>query len=250
MKIEIVGDGKPETAVLYSVHGDEPCGYYASRLIRRQHDSFKNPVAFVMANEKAAKQRKRKVDEDLNRCFGTDTTDTHEQQLARELEERLQGMTVLDLHASHSHGDPFAIMPSSDAKTRDLASVLLSDNCIDLSNAYQHTIPDVTRIAAECGHIGSEDAIRNAYAIIENFLRSQGALPGDHERNNPSMFQVYDAVEGSGYAFLADNFRKVEPGEMYAVNGSASKTAKEPFYPVLMSTHGYDGMIGFKAAKR
>jgi len=48
---------------------------------------------------------------------------------------------------------------------------------------------------------------------------------------------------------LAENFEKVEKGEVFAEEGEKELKASEDFYPVLMSTNGYNGVLGYKAQK-
>jgi hypothetical protein len=55
-------------------------------------------------------------------------------------------------------------------------------------------------------------------------------------------------VEGD-WRFKAENFELVEKGEVYAVKEGEKLEAEEDFYPVLMSTNGYNGQLGYKAEK-
>jgi hypothetical protein len=48
---------------------------------------------------------------------------------------------------------------------------------------------------------------------------------------------------------MKENFEKVRKGETFAVSKEDELKAGEEFYPVLMSTTGYDNMVGFKARK-
>ncbi len=58
-----------------------------------------------------------------------------------------------------------------------------------------------------------------------------------------------EIVDGD-WTFTAENFELVEEGEVYAVRGDEELRADEPFYPALMLTEGYSGILGYRAWKR
>ena len=89
----------------------------------------------------------------------------------------------------------------------------------------------------------------DAFDVLVNFLAAEGVIDEKFEKSDPEFFQVFDKVAGQGYEFRAKNFQKVEKGELYAEKEGDQKTAEREFYPVLMSTDGYDDMIGFRARK-
>ncbi|MFB6209003.1 MAG: succinylglutamate desuccinylase/aspartoacylase family protein [Candidatus Nanohaloarchaea archaeon] len=249
MKVEKLGEGEPEIAISYLIHGNEPCGYHALQRIKREYSNFNKPVKLVLANEKAFRKGEKCIDEDLNRCLRNPEGETHEQKVAKDLKRELEGLKVLDLHSSYSYPEPFSIMTENDRESRKLATKVDAGKCVDLSQVYSSQMENCTRVAAECGHLGSEKAIRNAYRITVNFLKAEGALEGGFESGEPEVFRATDSVEGSGYQFQAQNFRRVEKGEIYAFKEGEDRRAEEDFYPVLMSTNGYEDMIGFKAEK-
>jgi hypothetical protein len=109
--------------------------------------------------------------------------------------------------------------------------------------------PDLEYVGVEVSE-GSENPTQDAYDLLVNFLAAEGLIDAEFERSDPEFFKVYSKEEGSGYEFLASNFQKVEEGEVYAEKSGSQKVAEQDFYPVLMSTDGYDDMIGFKAEKR
>jgi succinylglutamate desuccinylase len=48
---------------------------------------------------------------------------------------------------------------------------------------------------------------------------------------------------------MARNFEKVAKGEVYASRGDKELVAEKGFYPVLMSTNGYEDILGHKASR-
>jgi predicted deacylase len=249
LKVKTLGEGEPEYAVMYCVHGNEPCGKLAVERLMQEDLDLNKPLKLVFANEKAYEKGKSQLEDDLNRVWGTDTENTHEERLARKIEEEIRGKKVLDLHSSFSHPEAFGLeTESSEFSDRQLKNLGV-DKAASIESAYKNQIPDCDRIAVECGYVRSEKTIRNAYSVLKNFLKANGVLTGEADRSEPEKYRIYEKVEGSGYQFMKENFEKVRKGETFAVSKEDELKAGEEFYPVLMSTTGYDNMVGFKARK-
>ena len=250
MKVRELGDKEPEHAIMYCVHGNEPCGKLAVERILHEELEFQKPLKLVFANERAFYQGVSETEEDLNRAWKSETLDTHESRLARKIKEEIKGMKVLDLHSSFSHPEAFGLKPSKKGSYDSEISRLGVKHSVDISKVYNDQIEGVDRIAVECGYTRSQKAIENAYNIAKNFLKNNGILAGDVSENEVERYKIYDKVDGSNFQFIGKNFQKVEQGERYAIRAEESSLeAEESFYPVLMSTTGYDDMIGFKARK-
>jgi len=250
MKVRELGEGEPEHAIMYCVHGNEPCGKLAVERLLHEGLDFQKPVKLVFANEKAFKQGVSETEEDLNRAWNSETLDTHEAKLARKIKEEIKGMKVLDLHSSFSHPEAFGLKPSKKGSYDNEITSLGVRHSVDISSVYDDQIEGVDRIAVECGYTRSQKAIENAYNIAKNFLKNNGILDGESQKTEVERYRIYDKVDGSNFQFLGKNFQKVEEGERYAIQAEEqSLEAEESFYPVLMSTTGYDDMIGFKAKK-
>lgn len=246
MKVIDKGNREPEIVVIGSIHGDEPAGKKAIESLT-ESTQFEKPVRFIIANEKALKQDKRYIDSDLNRSFpGDPESDKYEKRLASRIMEKIEGKTVLDLHTTHSYPEPFATIKSiEDVKNVKECNV---DNAVYFPEESGTLTGQVEGIVIETGYQKSEEAVNNAEEVTKNFLASRGAIDKEYSTSNPKVFKYYETVEGD-YEFLAENFERVEEGEVYASNDSEELVAEEAFYPVLMSTNGYEGQLGFKAEK-
>jgi hypothetical protein len=108
---------------------------------------------------------------------------------------------------------------------------------------------NVTGVAVECGYYDDEDAATMAHRILLHFLGAEGVIDREAPRSTPTVYEVVGEAEGRGYSFVAENFRRVETGEVFAKKNGTVRRADEPFVPVLMSTHGYEERIGFKARR-
>jgi len=247
MRTKILGQGEPEHAVLYCVHGNEPCGKLAVDRIIHEEPEIKKPVKLVFANEKAFQQGVTHIDEDLNRVWHPQKQETHEEKLAKKIQKEIKGKTVLDIHSSFSHPEAFGL------KTRDSEIVdqqmekLGLKQSADIGPVYDSQIQDTNRIAVECGYTRSQQAIENAYNVVKNFLKANQIIEGTAKDRKPCQYRIHSKVEETGYQFTRKNFQRIEKGETYAIKGKEKLKASEEFYPVLMSTTGYDNMIGFKA---
>lgn len=250
MKVRNVGGENPEHAVMYCVHGNEPCGKLAVERILHEELEFQNPVKLIFANEKAFKQGESHTERDLNRAWNAENLETHEARLAKKIKREIKGLKVLDLHSSFSHPEAFGLKPSEEGTYEEEIGNLGVKYSADISKVYNDQIKNVDRIAVECGYTRSQKAIENAYRITKNFLKNNDILEGEPEGKDTEKYKIYDKVEGSNFQFLGKNFQKVNEGEEFAIQPEEySLEAQESFYPVLMSTTGYDDMIGFKARK-
>jgi predicted deacylase len=250
MRVLQRGEGDPTYAVVACLHGDEPCGEVAIERFLDSDASLADPVKFVVANEAALAAGARFVDEDLNRAFpGGHDGDTHESRLAAALMEELAGLRVLDLHATSSFGEPFALVQRTTPVTARLAAATGVSRLVDISYVPGGLTGQVDAVAVECGYKGTDAAAATATRILRQFLATNGLLDGDAELSDPTVFEVTGVVEGAGYEFCGRNFQRVAEGEAFARRGETVERASAPFYPVLMSTDGYDDVVGYRARR-
>lgn len=255
MRVETIGDGEPEVAVIGGIHGDEPSGRRAVEALLDDPPDVDRPVKLIVANEAALEADERYLEADLNRAFpGDPEADTHEGRLAARLTEELEGTLALSLHSTQSHPKPFAITESVDDLAREVVPELPVEALVtsgDFADGRLLAVADV--IEVEAGHQGSERAAENAALIVDAFLRATGVLPGEPEpRAHLPVYRLSRSVPKSAaaeYDLLAPNFERVAPGEAFAAEGDEEVVADEPFYPVLMSAEGYEAIFGYAAER-
>lgn len=250
MHVEILGEGAAAYTILACVHGDETCGWHAFNRLKESDVAPTEPIKFVLANECAFKLGVRYCDVDLNRVMpGDASSERHEERLAARLHRELQGTTVLDFHSTESRGCPYALVTGGDAASFQLARSTGLDRVVDMRHLEGGVTRDVTGVAVECGYYDDEDAATVAHHVLLHFLAAEGVIDGDFTRSIPTVYRVVGEASGAGYTFVAENFRPVEVGEVYAKKDGTVRRAEDAFVPVLMSTHGYDDRIGFKARR-
>lgn len=249
MKVVTKGEGKPEYAVVGGIHGDEPCGPAAIEQVLAEEHRFETPVKFVIANEAALAQDVRYLDTDLNRQFSADSSDTHEERLAQEVLNEVQGLKVLDIHATRSQPVPFITASRLNKNVLDLCTATGMERVAYFPDIDNTLHSHVDGIIVECGPQGTQEAEEMAHDILMNFLAAEDIIDDDYEQSDPVLYEHTDTVDGEGYTFTGTNFERVDAGEVFAVKDGEELRADEAFYPVLMSTDGYEHMIGHKSRK-
>jgi hypothetical protein len=258
MRIEQLGEGTPEVAVVAGIHGDEPCGPRAVERLLAEDPTVERPVKFVIVNELALERKVRYVNEDLNRVFPGDPNAEHyEHRLAHELLDELRDCTVLSLHSTKSYARPFALIDRVNAVARSICPYLPVSELVETDRftkgkliSHPHTLE------VECGLQGSDEAAENAYDLIRGFLAGTAVLPlpgGDNpveagQRDEVTVYRMEQPVRKNGgteFEVLVENFHHVEAGEAFATADGEELVAEEPFVPVLMSAYGYEDILGY-----
>lgn len=251
IRVETLGQGEPEFAVVGSLHGDEPCGKNAIERFLESGFDVKKPVKLIIANEKALERGNRYVDCDLNRSFpGSNSSEMHEKKLASNLVDELEGTKILDLHSTKSYSGVFSANSKLDKHKIELIEMTGAGKASYYSHGNKGVMDEHLKcVSVECGFQGSKQASEKAYKVLLNFLAASGVIERNYELSDPEIYSVFDTVEKPDYRFVAENFQKVEEGEVYARKGDKTLNAERDFYPVLMSTNGYENILGHKAEK-
>jgi predicted deacylase len=251
MRVEQLGDGEPEIAVVGGIHGDEPCGPRAIDAVLQADPDLARPVKFIVANEEAMARNLRYVEEDLNRAFpGAPDADTHEARLAHELLAELRDCVVFSMHSTQSYAQPFALCDTVDALARSACPYLSVDALVETSQFSEGRLIERDEVLeVECGLQGSDQAAENAERLVREFLAAVGALPGEpHENREVPVFRMHRRIpkqRGDRYEVLVENFQRVDADAPFAAVDGDQLVADEPFYPILMSAYGYEDVFGY-----
>ena len=253
MRVETLGDGEPEVAIVGGIHGDEPCGPTAVEALLDADLDVERPVKFIVANEEALSHGVRYVDEDLNRAFpGSRDADTHEGRLAHDLLNELRGCEICSLHSTRSYAAPFALVEETSGFARSVCSYLSVEALVETVQFSEGRLlgyPDVVEL--ECGLQRSATAADNAKRLSREFLVATGVLSGDeepHRRHPLPVFRMEKQIpkpEATTYEVFVDNFERVAEGERFAAADGEPMYADRPFYPVLLSAYGYEKVFGY-----
>ncbi len=255
MRVERLGDGSPEVAVVAGIHGDEPCGVTAVERLLAADLPVRRPVALIVANEPALERGRRYVDADLNRHFPGDPDATAlERRLASDVTTLVEGCETLAIHSTRSTPKPFSVVKSIDEWSERIAPTLPVEALVESGPTVEGRLfASVDRLLeVEAGRQGTEDAAENAFRLALTFLTATGAIPGAPVRRRLPVYRLEERIEktpGEEYEVFADNFEEVPAGDAYAAVDGAPLVANEPFYPVLLSAAGYESTFGYTAER-
>ncbi|WP_135663244.1 succinylglutamate desuccinylase/aspartoacylase domain-containing protein [Halorhabdus rudnickae] len=252
MRIEQLGEGEPELAIVAAIHGDEPCGVRAVERLLADESTVERPVRLIVANEKALAEGVRYVDTDLNRAFDEETSeDAHERELAVELAEAVRGCTVLSIHSTRSAAKPFAITSGLNDLAREIVPHLsvraLVETGVNAEGRLFAAEADILEV--EAGYQGSVEAAENAYRLVREFLTTTGAIAGQTIAHDLEVYEQGEPVEkppAEEYEVFAENFVHVDAGETYAAVDGEGLAAQEGFDPILFSAYGYEHIFGYR----
>lgn len=251
MRVERLGEGSPEVAVVGGIHGDEPCGVAAVTELMEQAPAVDRPVALIVANELAVEQGRRYIDTDLNRAFPGDPAGSHEDRLAARLDSFLEGVSVLALHSTQSHDEPFAVVDEVTERTRRICRRLPIDAVVESGSFVEGRLfASADVIEVECGRQWSSAATRNALELARAFMAAEGALPDPPPTHDHPVYRIRDRVpkrRAESYDVRVENFSRVTSGEIFATVDGDPVRAEKAFYPILMSPEGYDEVFGYAA---
>lgn len=247
------GQGTPEAVILGGIHGDEPVGKTA---IEQAISKFKHtkPVEYIIANEKALEKNRRYIDEDLNRAFpGEQKALSHESQLAWKIYNHVNvGKTpVLALHSTRSTSEPFILSNSRTEFFEKIALTLPVRKAV-INKEISGTIASYDKvIGVECGEQQSKASHYFGIRVIGYFLAAFGAIDLFTTKTPVDLFIAKGKTvkETQNDIFTKKNFEKIEKGEAYGIQEGRPLTAEENFYPFLMSSNGYENILGYKADK-
>lgn len=254
MRVEQLGDGDPELAIVGGIHGDEPCGRYAVEQLVEESPDVRRPVKLVVANERALDRGVRYTEEDLNRVFpGDPRGETHESRLAHRLVQEVRDCTVFSLHSTQSYAAPFALVDGLEATVRSICPYLSVRAVVETATFSAGRLIDFSDVVeVECGLQGSEDAKRNALMLSREFLAATGTLSSESEPKAVREVPVFEMerqlpkpIDAVDYEVFAENFERVGEGETYAAADDRMFTAEKPFYPILLSAYGYADVFGY-----
>jgi succinylglutamate desuccinylase len=250
MRVEQLGEGDPEIAVLGGIHGDEPSGVHAVEWLVEERPDVERPVKCIVANEEALERGVRYVDEDLNRAFpGDPDAPTHEGRLAAELLSELRGCLTLSMHSTQSYDRPFAVVGELDSLAEAVCPYLGVDCVVEAGEFTEgRLVEHADVVEVECGRQGSAEAAENAVELTRAFLGTVGALPEERAEERVPVYRLSRLVPkeaGEVHEVFVENFERVAAGEVFAATDGRELAAEEPFYPVLLSPYGYEDVFGY-----
>ena len=252
MRVERLGDGEPELAVVAAIHGDEPCGMRAIERLIAEGPAVERPVKLIVANERALDEGVRYTEADLNRIFpGAPDAPEYERRLATDLLQEVRDCTVLSLHSTQSFDRPFAVIEADDPIAAAVSPYLSIEAAVDVGGFAEGRLIDYADvIEIECGYQGSPEAAENAEQVVREFLAALEVTdePAPVRNRSLPVFQLGGPIPkdaAAEYEVFVRNFEPVAAGDPVAAADGETLYADEAFHPVLLSAEGYEDVFGY-----
>ena len=242
------------------VHGDELIGEKVIRELRRLIIS-RGTLITVLANTRAMKERKRFIDQDLNRSFPGNPQGNHEERLAYSLTPLLKEVDiVLDIHSTTTDTTSAIILTKVNKAIRQLLSIFNPKRVVVMKKKVGKTALTgycKTGISFEYGKDKSEKAYRETLSDVKNILEMVGMIKRKKDGSyktarKTEYFEVLDTLARPAKFKLKKtirNFSLVRKGEIIAKNGVNMQKAQRNFYPLLFGPKSYKEIWGFMAKK-
>ncbi|MFA6535912.1 MAG: succinylglutamate desuccinylase/aspartoacylase family protein [Candidatus Paceibacterota bacterium] len=251
---------KKLTSILINggTHGTESLGQRVIASLK-ELDLSKGRVDFMIANERAVKERKRFIESDLNRSFPGRKDGTYEERLAHQLLPRIKSYdVVIDVHSTESELKSCVIVTKLDAETMKVVKATNAKNVLYMKATEKNALISNARIGIglEFGKDRSTKTFKDTRNAILLILQHFKIL--DRSGLNPEQkklfLEVYATVpKPRGFRLTkgVENLKVFKKGEVYGFNPS-NKTeikATQDFYPVLFGEKRYKDIFGFSAKK-
>ena len=192
-----------------AVHGNETTPYFAA---------LEAAVPIVCGNPRAAFERKRFVDRDLNASFGTEGNGTIEERRSKELLELIPaGRPVVDFHTFSCVSEPFTVIV--DRAQLPLAALVGIKKVVLMSYSIKagHALINYRAgVSPEVGQHDSPLARETTLQVIESIRRGK-------PRTEIELYEVYGVIpeRGDHQNFIPhrDGFIPVLAGELAYTHG-------------------------------
>lgn len=228
----------PTLVILGAVHGNEPCGPAAIRLMM---DDLRLTAGTVICapvvNALALERSVRFVDANLNRILGDPDLNTHEGRLAAPLRAIIDRADfLLDLHSYSAGGPPFAF-GAEDVETMAFARALPAAAIVTgWSDCYKATHPElfaagmgtteyartknIVAATFECGQHADPVAVEAGCSAIRAALihagLSDAAVPPGETPRHIRMNHIFLKTKPGEHARLWKHLDTVAQGEVFA----------------------------------
>ena len=210
-----LGNSKPCIGIVACLHGDEPLG---AHVLNKFLSISRGMAKLIIANEEAMEMQKRFLEADLNRSFPGKADGLHEERLACELLNALDGCDyVIDIHTTTAKTDPFVITTNCENRLVHyipLKKVIYMSPILASGKALIDFVSGVSLEYNEC---------HDADKIIDDIQKAVVNIADDRKIYGQEFYKIYG---------------KLEQGSNL-VNFKWTSIAGEEFFPVLYGARSY-----------
>lgn len=235
-------------------HGDETVGVGVAKAIKKNKIE-RGELIINIANELAYKNKKRFIDEDLNRAFPGKHKGNHEQMLAYKIVPLIKSADiVIDIHSTRSGLKDALIVTKLNNKTSEYIHIINPKYLLLMSATKKNALISNAKvgIAFEYGHNKDKIAQQNIIHDIEKLLSYVGLISKKFKKikKRTMWLDVYKEVPKIKKAKLLSsvrNYKLIKKDSVYAVTAQEKIKAVEDFYPILFGKNSYKTIFGFAA---
>lgn len=255
--IKRYGTGKPEVVIVGSLHGDELVG---SRVIQaiEEYPLQKGTLITIIGNPDAIYQKKRFIEEDLNRCFPGKRQGTHEQKLAHDITPFIRHADYcIDIHSTTTNTRRAVIIKKKTKEIKKLLSLFKPEHVVIMPKGIgDGSLINFCKagISLEYGTHKSRETYKESLRDASIILKKLGMIDSKIEPSKRTT--QYYAVYGTepkprGFQMKRSimNFYAIKKGEVLGTLNGRKVLSQEAFYPILFGARAYKDIMGFKAKK-
>lgn len=233
------------------IHGDEPGSVISIKLLEKFLKNTKNidgTVKTIICNERAVEKNQRYIDNDLNRLFGSRSSDGHEGDLAEKILKIVSDLDfVLSFHSSKSVPPAFCISNTFNDMKSDILSLPVDYAVLDNSNDSLETeIDNVLNI--ELGRQHTNQVITNGLISSKSVLSNRGLIEFKHNFTETDIIESKRKMKklGKNPKVYYRNFECVDKGDIIAEDSKICHVSQSnSVVPYLISQYGYENIFGY-----
>jgi len=246
----------PRVCIVGCVHGDEPIGALCICALKKAK-ILKGSLSLIIAHPRALKKKKRFIQEDLNRSFGTRKR-SFERKLARELSRELNlHDVVLDIHATNSAFKDLIITTDIGKKHRNLMKLVPIEKVMyapaKVFGGHELIAHTPLGIALEYGPDKTGKNFTLALSHIRAVLASFGMI-ASRSRIYPrkklyTLSGAYRVPHGFKPSPKLRDFLRIRKGQHIGSISSRPLKAEYDFFPIFLGKGRYKGTLALTARK-
>jgi succinylglutamate desuccinylase len=246
---------KPHILISILTHGDEYIGFEVKKHLENLEIKT-GKLEFMISNPKAAKIKKRYIDQDLNRSFPGKKNGNYEEKQANKLSPKIRKADlVIDIHSTTTELGDSIITTKLDKKTKNILNLVRPKNVLVMKISARHALISGAKIglAFEYGKERDKKVVNKIVNDIKSILMHYGMtenikIPAKNHKTN--FYKINKSLNKEpDFKLLKSikNFRLVKKGQIVAKNPNNQKTIKasKNFYPILFGQNNYEDIFGF-----
>lgn len=256
-KIETIGQGKPNIAIIGCVHGDEIIGKKVINQLKKIKLK-KGTLTFIIAHPKAVAKKKRFFQKDLNRSFPGRKNGMTEEKIAYELNKILKKFDlVIDVHATNSDLKSLIAITKYNKQIKNLLKITPIKRVAyapkKVFGAKELITYSKLGVSLEYGPNKSGRNYKRALNHVKIILKNLGVLKG-----KKTLYKEKDLYKISGIYRVPNNFQQnnklkdyqlIKKGQLIGKINKKAIYSDKNFHPLFLGKGRYQETLALMAKK-